>query len=205
MRRLTALVCVAALAGCAGPRISVTDASPHRVGFLVQNAWLVPMQDVDDQAATHCRQHGLPSRRTDAEWISPTLQRVAYQCGWAQSPLPPKPQVRRPATPKSASQDPKAAAWTKAKAATDAWALCLRFDAERQAKETTESPQSVAQQVVDACSALEHAVHQPLQAVGEDSPRFQADLHAQAVQNASDTVANVRIKTGVPVSGPPAF
>jgi hypothetical protein len=179
--------------------------SPRRVGFLVQNALLVPMQDVDEQAASHCRQHGLSYRRTDAEWISPTLKRVAYECGSGDRPLARKPEVRHAAAAKPASEDPKAAAWTKARAATDAWALCLRFDAERKAKETTEASQSVAQEVVDACSGLERAVHEPLEAVGEDSGRFQADLHAQAVQNASDTVTRVRIKPGVPVSGSPAF
>ena len=99
------------------------------------------------------------------------------------------------------------AAWTKARAATDAWALCLRFDAERKATGTTDAPESVAQEVADACSGLERAVHQPLEAVGEDSGQFEADLHAQAVRNASDTVTNVRMKSGVPVSGPrlPAF
>jgi hypothetical protein len=212
MKRWTAVVCVVALAGCAGPRISVTDASAGRVGFLVQNAWLVPMQDVDEQAASHCGQHGLSYRRTDAVWIGPTLKRVAYECGGAERPLMRKLEVRRTpdraalsATAKPASEDPKVAAWTKAKAAIDAWALCLRFDAERRAKETTEAPRSVAQEVVDACSGLERAVHEPLEAVGEDSSRFQADLHAQAVQNAWDTVTSVRMKTNVPVSGPPAF
>ena len=212
MKRWAAVACVAILAGCAGPRISVTEASPRRVGFLVRNAWLVPMRDVDEQAASHCRQHGLSSRRTDAAWIGPTLKRVMYACVWAERPLTPKLEVRRTpvhaahsAAAKPASENPKVAAWTKAKAATDAWALCLRFDAERKAKETTEAPRSVAQEVVGACSGLEHAVHEPLEAAGEDSSRFQADLHAQAVQNAADTVTSVRMKTGVPVSGPPAF
>jgi hypothetical protein len=200
-----AAIWVATLAGCGGPQISVADASPGRVGFLVQKAELVPMRDVDEQAASHCRQHGLPYRRTDAEWISPTLKRVAYECGGTERSLARKPEVRRAATGKAASEHPKAAAWTKAKAATNAWALCLRFDAERKAKETTEAPQLVAQDVVDACSGLERAVHEPLEVVGEDSRRFQADLHAQAVQNPSDTVTSVRVKTGVPVSGSPAL
>jgi len=212
MKRWIAVVCVAALAGCAGPQISVTDASPRRVGFLVQNAWLVPMQDVDEQAASHCRQHGLSYRRTNAVWIGPTLKRIAYECGRVERPLTRKLEVRRTpvraapsATAKPASEDPKAAAWTKAKAATEAWALCLRFDAERRAKETTEAPRSVAQAVVDSCSGLEHAVHEPLAAVGEDSSRFQAGLHEQAVQNAWDMVTSVRMKTGGPASGPPTF
>lgn len=56
--------------------------------------------------------------------------------------------------------------------------LCLRFDAERKAKGTIEAPRSVAREVVNACSGLEHAVHEPPEAVGEDSSRFQADLLA---------------------------
>jgi hypothetical protein len=205
MKRWAAVVCLATLIGCSGPKISVTDMSPHRVEFLVQNPWLVPMQDVDEQAASHCRQRNLSYRRIDAVWIGPTLKRVAYECGGAQRPLTHKREVRRSATAKPASEDPKATAWMKAKAAIDAWALCLRFDAVRKAKETTEAPPSVAQEVVDACSGLEHAVHEPLEAIGEDSSRFRADLHAQAVQNASDTVTSIRIKTSVPISEPPAF
>jgi hypothetical protein len=203
-RRWTIAVCIATLAGCAGPQISVTDVSPRRVGFLVQNAWRVPMQDVDEQAANHCQQQGLSYRRIEAVWISPTLRRVDYECGSAQRPSARKPEVRRAATAKPASDDPKLAAWTKAKAATEAWALCLRFGAERKAKETADAPRLVAQQVVGACAGLEQAVHEPLQAVGEDSSRFQADLHEQAVQNASDRVTMVR-KTGVPVSAISSF
>lgn len=212
MKHWTAAVCVATLAGCANPRISVTEASPRRVGFLVQDAWLVPMQDVDEQAASHCRRHGLPYRRTDAAWVGPTLKRVAYECGPAERLLAREPEVRRvpvgaarPGPAKPAAVDPKVEAWTKAKVATDAWALCVRFDAERMAKETTEATRAVAQEAVAACSGLERAVHEPLEAVGEDSSRFQADLHAQAVQNAWDTVTSVRMKAGIPVSGPPAF
>jgi hypothetical protein len=209
MKRWTAGVCVSFLAGCAGPQISVTEASARRVGFLVQNSWLVPMRDVDEQAAGYCRQHGLSYRRTEAVWIGPALKRVAYECGLAKQPLTPKLEVRRTPTatanPKTASDDPKVAAWTKAKAATDAWALCLRIDAERRAKETTEEPPVVAQEVVNACSGLERAVHELLAQVGEDSGRFQADLHVQAARNASDTVMNVRKKTDVPVSRSPAF
>ena len=48
-------------------------------------------------------------------------------------------------------------------------------------------------------------MHEPLEAAGEDSRRFQADLHAQAVQNAADTVASVRMKAAVPISAPPCF
>jgi hypothetical protein len=212
MKCWTAVVCVATLAGCAGPRISVTDASARRIGFLVQNAWMVPMHDVDEQAASHCGQHGLSSRQTDAAWIGPRLKRIAYECGCMERPLTRKLELRRTpvraansATAKRASEDPKAAAWTKARAATDIWALCLRTDAERRANDTTEASRSVAQEVVDACSGLEHAVHEPLEAVGEDSLRFRVDLHAQAVQNASDTVTSVRIKTDLPISGPVAF
>jgi hypothetical protein len=206
MKRWIAVVCVGSLTGCAGPQISVTDASRHRVGFLVQNAWMVPMQDVDEQAASYCGQHGLPYRRTDAAWVGPTLKRVAYECGWVDQPQTRKLGDRRSTATKP---DPKAAAWTKAKAATDAWALCLRFDAERKANETTEPPRSVAQQIVDACSGLERAVHEPLEAVGEDSSPFEADLHAQAMQNASDAVESARmkpsVKPGVPISGPSEF
>ncbi len=199
MKRWIAVVCVAVLVGCARPQISVTDASPRGIGFLVKNAWLVPMQDVDERAASHCQLHGLTYRQTDAVWISSTSRRVAYACDGA-TPLPtPKPEVRRArvravraAAAEPTAADPKVKAWTKAKAATDAWALCLRFDAERKAKATAQSPQSIAQDVVGACSGLEHAVHEPLMAVGEDSSRFQADLHAQAVQNAADTVTSVR-------------
>ena len=211
MKRWIAVVC-ATLAGCAGPRISVTDASARRVEFLVQNAWLAPEQDTDEQAASHCRRHGLSYRQTDAVWVSPTLKRIAYECEPAERSPTRKPEVRRtpvraaPSTAaKPASQDPNAAAWTKVKAATDAWALCLQLDAERRAKETVEAPQSVAQEVVDTCSGLEHAVHEPLEAVSEDSSRFQADLHARAVQDARNTVTNARTKAGVPVSDVPAF
>jgi hypothetical protein len=209
MKRWTAGVCVAFLAGCARPQISITEASARRVGFLVQNSWLVPMRDVDEQAESHCRQHGLSYRRTEAVWIGPALKRVAYECGVAEQPLTRKLEVRRTPTatanPKTASDDAKVAAWTKAKAATDAWALCLRFDAERRAKETTEDPLVIAQEVVNACSGLERAVHELLAQVGENSGRFQADLHIQAVRNASDTVTSIRKKTDVPVSGSPAF
>ena len=199
------MVCIATLAGCSGPKISVTDISPRRVGFLVQNPWLVPMQDVDEQAASHCRQHNLTYRRTDVVWIGSALKRVAYECEGVERPLVRKPQVRRAAIAKPASEDPKAAAWMKAKAAIDAWALCLRFDAARKAKETTEAARSIVREVLVACSGLEHAVHEPLEAIGEDLSRFQADLHAQAVQNAAHTITSVRIKTNVPVSEPPAF
>jgi hypothetical protein len=104
----------------------------------------------------------------------------------------------RSAAAKSASQDPSTAAWAKAKAATDAWALCLQFDAERKAKDTNNALQLVVQEVMEACSRLEHAVHEPLEKIGEDSDGFKADLHAQAVQNAADTVTNVRMKAGRP-------
>lgn len=91
-------------------------------------------------------------------------------------------------------------AWTKARAAANTWALCLRLDAEREAKVMGEAPSSVAQTVVDACSGLEQAVHGLLKAAGEDSRQFQQDLHAQAVQTAVDTVINVRTKAGTPAS-----
>ena len=149
MKRLTAMACVAVLVGCVGPQISVTDASSRQVGFLVQNAALVPMRVIDDRAASYCQQHGLAYRRTDTAWITPTLKRVAYDCDWVK-PLPQrKPEVAHtPAraaqrvTAKPASADMKMAAWTKAKAATAAWALCLRYDAEQKAKATTESPRN---------------------------------------------------------------
>jgi hypothetical protein len=194
-----AVMCFSTLVGCAGPSVSVINVSPQGIEFLVQNARLVPMQDVDDQGASHCQQHGLSYRQTDVMWIGPTSKRVAYECIRMEAQPALKPQVRRapvrparPAAAKPTSADPKMVAWKKAKAAADTWALCLRFDAQRKAKETMDAPQSVAQAVVDACSGLEHAVHEPLEAVGEDSKQFQADLHAQAVQNAIDIVANVR-------------
>ena len=68
---------------------------------------------------------------------------------------------------KPTSEDPKAAAWTKAKTAIDVWSFCLRFDADQRAYETTEAVQSVAQKVVEACAGLEQAVYEPLKAVGE--------------------------------------
>jgi hypothetical protein len=195
MKCWVAVICVASLAGCyAAPQISVTDASPRRVGLLVQNAWLVPMQKVDEQAASLCRQHGLSYRRIDAVWINRTLKQVVYDCAGMERLLARKPQVRRLVIAKSISNDPKTAAWTKARVATDAWALCLRFAAERKAKETTQAPGLVAQEVVDACSKLEHAVYEPLEAAGEISSQFQGELHAQAVQYASDAVMSVRIK-----------
>ncbi len=212
MNRWTAGVCIAALAGCAGPRISVTDASPGRFEFLVQDAGPVPMQDMDEQAASHCRQYGRSYRRTKAVWTSPTLKRVAYECGPAERSPKRQPEARRtpshatPATAaKPASNDPRPAAWAKVKAATDAWALCLRLDAERRARETTEAPQLVAEKAVGACSGLEQAVHEPLKAVGEDSSRFQADMHAQAVQEVGNAVASARTETGMAASKPPAF
>jgi hypothetical protein len=165
----------------------------------------MPMQDLDELAASHCQQHRLSYRRRDVGWISPTLKRADYECGRPEQRLTRKLEVPHSTTANPATKDPKVAAWTKAKAATDAWALCLRFDAEREAKGSTDPPQSVAQEVIGACSGLEHAVHEPLEAVGEDSTQFQADLRTQAVQNALDTVTSVRIKAGVPISGPPAF
>lgn len=205
MKRWSVLVCTIILAGCSGPQISVTDATPRRVGFLVRNAWMVPMQDIDEQAASYCQEHGLSSRRADTVWIAATLKRVAYECDGAEQAPTRKQKGRRQAVPKPAAEDPKAAAWTKAKAATDVWALCLRFDAERRARESAEPPRAIAQKAVDSCAGLEHAVHEPLQAVGEDSGGFEADMHAQAVQNASDVVTSARVKTGLKVSGSPAF
>lgn len=144
--------------------------------------------------------------------VGPTLRRVEYECASGERPPTPQLEVRRTPPPvaraasaRPAPEGPKVAAWTKAKAATDAWALCLQFDAERKAGETTKVPQLVAQEVVDACSQLEHKVHEPLEAVGEDSTRFQEDLHAQAVQNARDTVTRVRMKASTPVAGPLPF
>jgi hypothetical protein len=205
----TAGVCVAFLAGCAGPQISVTEASARRVGFLVQNAQLVPMQDVDEQAADYCRQHRLSYRRTEAVWIGPALKRVAYECGPAEQRLTPKLEVRRRPTasakPKTAPDDLRVAAWAKARAATDQWALCLRINAARRANETTAEPLVLALEVVKACSGLERSVHEPLAPVGEDSARFQADLHAQAVLNASDMVRSIRKKTDASLSGSPAI
>jgi hypothetical protein len=204
MKRWTIVVWVAALAGCAGPKVSLTDVSQRRVGFLVQDAWFIPMQDLDERAASHCGQHGLSYRRMDDVWISPTLKRVVYECSEAEGPLTRKLAVRR-AAPRRAAMDPQVTAWTKAKAAIEAWAVCLRFDAERKANETTEAPRAVAQEVVAACAGLEHAVHAPLEAVGEDSPRFYGDLHEQAVEDASKAVTSVRMKTGVTIAGSPAF
>jgi hypothetical protein len=114
-----------------------------------------------------------------------------------------EPHARRPTTAKL--DDPKAAAWVKAKAAADAWVLCLRLDAERKAKETAETPESVVQEVVDACSGLEQAVHEPLQAVGGGSSQLQTDLHAEAVQHVSERVTSVRMKPGGVGLGAPAF
>ena len=155
MKRWLTGVCVATLAGCAEPRISVTDASPRRIEFLVQDARSVPVRDMDKQAASHCRRHGLSYRQTDAVWTSPTLKRITYECRPAKPPLKRRPEPRRmavqapPATAaKPVSKDPRAVAWAKVKAATDAWALCLRLDAERRAQETTEAPQSVAREAV---------------------------------------------------------
>jgi hypothetical protein len=202
MNRWTAGACVAFLAGCAGPQISVTEASARRVGFLVQNARLVPLQDVDEQAADYCRQRGRASRRTEAVWVGPALKRVVYECDLADQRPTPNLEVRRMPTasakPKTAPDDDlKVAAWAKARAATDQWALCLGIDAERRAKETTEEPLLVAREVVSACSGLERAVHGPLAPVGEASARFEADLHAQAVQKVSDAVTSIRQKTDV--------
>lgn len=205
MTRWTAVVCVATLAGCAGPQISITDVSPRRIEFLVQNAWLVPMQEVDKQAANHCWHHRLSYRQTESVWIGPSFKQVAYQCVSAASHKPEAPRTSVHPSPsavaKPASKDLKAAAWANAKTAADEWALCLRFVGERKAQETVEAPQSVAQAVVDACSGLEHAVHAPLAAVGEDSSGLQTDLHAEAVQYAADTVAGVWRKIGVSISG----
>jgi len=206
MKRWASVVCAAALAGCAGPRVSMTEVSPRGVAFLVQNARLVPMKDVDEQGASYCQQHGLSYRREEVVWTGPATKRVAYECIRTQPPMR-KQAARTSARPagsgiaRPASKKPKVAAWAKVKAATDVWALCLRFDAEREAKETTDVPHAIAKMVVDACSGLEHAVHEQLERVGEASDQFEADLHAQAVQNAADTVTNVRINAGVPVSG----
>ena len=163
------------------------------------------MPDLGEQAASHCQRHGLSYRLTDDAWIGPTLRRIIYECGKAEQPLPHKMTVHHAPPVKPTSEDPKAAAWTKAKTAIDVWSFCLRFDADQRAKETTEAVQSVAQKVVEACAGLEQAVHEPLKAVGEDLLRFQADLHAQAFQNAQDVVTSVRVKTSVPVSGSTAF
>ena len=91
MKRWIAVACIAALAGCAEPRISITDASLRRFEFLVQNAWLAPLRDMDEQAASHCRQHGLSYRQTEAVWISPTLKRIAYECSGPERTPPRKP------------------------------------------------------------------------------------------------------------------
>jgi hypothetical protein len=184
----------------------VTGVSPRSIEFLVQDALLVPTDDVDEQGASHCQQHGLSYRRQRVVWIGPTSKRVAYECIRAEPPLR-KLAARTPARPagsmtaKLASKDPKIAAWAKAKTATDVWALCLRFDAERKAKESADAPQSIAKMVVGACSGLEEAVHAQLRTVGDASDQFEADLHAQAVQNAADTVTNIRMKAGMAVSG----
>ena len=168
MKRWTAMACATILAGCAGPQISLTDASPRRVAFLVHNAWLVPRQDLDAQAASYCRQHGRAFRQANARWITPATKQVTYECTGAARPPPSQPEVglapvrrahhevRQPAV-----RDLRAAAWAKAQAATDTWALCLRFGAERQAIDTAEAPQLAALAVVHACSELEYAVHEP--------------------------------------------
>lgn len=205
MKRWTMVVWVAALGGCAGSKVSVIDVSQRGVGFLVQDAQFVSMQDLDKRAASHCQQHGLPYRRTDDLSIGRNLKRIVYECGEPQQPSTRKLAVRRSAPAKRPGMDPQVMAWMKAKAATDAWALCLRFDAERKANETTDTPREVAQEVAAACAGLEQAVHAPLEAVGEDSPRFHADLHEQAVEDASKTVANVRMKAGLTIAESPAF
>ena len=41
MKRWAVVACTVALANCAEPQISVTDASPHEVGFLVRNPGLM--------------------------------------------------------------------------------------------------------------------------------------------------------------------
>lgn len=240
MKHWTAVVCVSILAGCAGPRISVTDASSRRVEFLVENVWEGPVQnqDMDEWAASYCRQRGLPSRQTDAVWTGPARERVGYECGPMEQPSEPPPvqtveqppmptptvlhTVEQPPTPtptvqhtpapvahlttvKSASHSSKAVAWSKAKTAIEAWVLCLRFDGERKAKETTEAPQLIANQVVNACSKLEQAVHEPLKAIGVYSNGFEEDLHAQAMKNVGNMVMDVRMKTDEPGSRPTAF
>ncbi|HYZ24379.1 MAG TPA: hypothetical protein VE690_19685 [Rhodopila sp.] len=208
MKRWAAVVCAATLANCAAPQISVTDASPRRVEFLVQSPTLVPMQDVDEQAAAHCRQRGLWYQKADAVWVGPTAQRVTYECiGAEQSPMPPtkaRPRPARAAQPaeKTPRGDPKASAWAKARAATHSWARCLQRVATRKAKETSEALQLIAREVVDACAEQEHAVHEPLIAIGEDSSSFQADMHAQAVQNAADAVRGIRTAAGEPAVEP---
>ena len=90
MKRWITVVCVAALSGCTEPHVSVTDASPRRIGFLVENAELMSMPDLGEQAASHCQRHGLSYRLTDDAWIGPTLRRIIYECGKAEQPLPHK-------------------------------------------------------------------------------------------------------------------
>ena len=53
--------------------------------------------------------------------------------------------------------------------------------------------------VVGARSGLEDGVHEQLKTVGEASDQLEADLQAQAVQDAADTAMNVRMQAAVPV------
>lgn len=194
------------MAGCAAPTASVTDASAQGISFLVQNVGDLPEPDVDAQAAAHCEQHGLGWRRAETVRTSPTSMRFSYDCIAAEQPRPKKVQVaRRPQKPpapaaKTVRHDTKSEAWAKARTAADAWAFCLRSDAERLARETREPPQKVVQTAVRACSGLERAVHDPLAAAGEDSERFQQDLHMQAEQTTAETVVNVRAEGPAPAS-----
>lgn len=181
------------------------DPSSDGINYLVQDSLLAPGSDLDERAASHCGQYGVPARRLGSERIAPTSFRITYEClkprpvvAREALPVPPKPHPPSASPPHAApkpNQD-RAAAWARATAATVSWEFCLRFDAERLGRESADPPLTVARSVVNACSGLEQAVHDPLIAVGEDSPEFHAQLHARAIQDATETVAEVREPTG---------
>lgn len=208
MRGWVALACLALAAGCTTPQISMTDATRQHVTFLVRNPLMTPRQAVFQQAAGYCRQLGRSYQPTKTISINTNLTEMSFDCVEAEAPSsrsaemrrkPPRP--ARVAAEKPPRSDVKAAAWAQAKTAADAWALCLRFGAERKAKESADVAPLVAISVVGACVDLERAVHAPLQAIGEDSNRFQADMHEQALQSAADTITDVRTRARASVSG----
>lgn len=206
MKYWIALLCLAGECACAAPRISVTQSSQRSVVLLVQDAQSMPMQEVDAEASGHCRQYGRSARRAGVAWTGPNSKQISYVCDDDRSPRKAEIKIRRPPPRRHgtipATASVKSQAWQEAKAATEAWATCVRLEAERAAKETRVDLQPIVQAVMNACTELERAVHRPLEAVGEDSSRLRMDLHAQAVQAIMDTAVAVKSQAEAAVPGP---
>jgi hypothetical protein len=193
------------LAACGAPRITPTAADPRSIQLLVQNARLVPSQDVDERALRHCSDYGLVARQAQVEWTSDTSMTYRFDCVGARKPTAAKPvekKANEPPVADVAATPPKAAAksraerkqaaWAQAHALSQDWLQCMVGGATQRARTSADVADAGAIAVVAGCARWERDVHEVLRKAGEDDSEFQDVLHKQTIEFAAGKILAVR-------------